>query len=177
MARNICVIDGCDSFVKAHGWCNKHYIAFRRYGDPLARKQDQWPWPGNLLRRLRFEPNGCIEFTGSRNQQGYGKLGTAKGCPDRCAHRAAYILVRGPIPDGLELDHTCENPPCVNPAHLDPVTVQEHARRGVARRTHCKKGHELTPGNTFHRPEGGRRCRICRNEKDRRRRASRKAAK
>jgi hypothetical protein len=76
------------------------------------------------------------------------------------AYRVAYILLVGPIPEGLQLDHLCRVPPCVNPAHLEPVTQQENIRRQCAAITHCPKMHEYTPENTaFY--DGKRRCREC----------------
>ena len=83
------------------------------------------------------------------------------------AHRFSYELLVGPIPEGMELDHLCRSPACVNPARLEPVTHQENCRRGEAgrhkcRRIHCKWGHEFTPENTYVDPRGDRHCRICR---------------
>lgn len=49
----------------------------------------------------------------------------------RFAHQVFYELHVGPIPRGLELDHLCQNPSCVNPAHLEPVTHAENVRRGA----------------------------------------------
>lgn len=46
------------------------------------------------------------------------------------AHRAVYDEIVGPIPYGLTLDHLCANPPCVNPAHMEPVTPGENRKRG-----------------------------------------------
>ncbi|WP_369010576.1 HNH endonuclease signature motif containing protein, partial [Bacillus cereus] len=47
------------------------------------------------------------------------------------AHRYVYENLSGPIPEGMELDHLCRNPPCVNPDHLDPVTHEENMRRAA----------------------------------------------
>lgn len=58
--------------------------------------------------------DGCWEWTGFRNDSGYGIYGK----PAKRAHRIAYELAKGPIPDGLEICHRCDNPPCCNPAHL-----------------------------------------------------------
>lgn len=72
-------------------------------------------------------PNGCWLWTGTK-ARGYGQMiiagKTAK------AYRVVYELVIGPVPEGLVLDHLCRNPPCVNPAHMEPVTQAENVRRG-----------------------------------------------
>jgi hypothetical protein len=81
------------------------------------------------------------------------------------AHRLSYEHHVGPIPDGLQIDHTCRNRKCVNPEHLEPVTNaenttrQDHAER---RKTHCPKGHPYDEANTYVDPSGARRCRACR---------------
>lgn len=56
-------------------------------------------------------------------------------------YRVMYENMVGPIPDGLELDHLCEVPQCINPAHLEPVTHQENILRHYRRQTHCRNGH------------------------------------
>ncbi len=77
------------------------------------------------------------------------------------AYRVAYILLVGPIPEGLHLDHLCRVTSCVNPAHLEPVTQQENNRRAFEAITHCPQDHEYTPENTGRYRNGGRYCRIC----------------
>lgn len=94
--------------------------------------------------KVEPEPNsGCWIWVGGR-QEGYGR--TWDGTRRQLAHRFSYELERGPIPDGLQLDHLCRNPWCVNPWHLDPVTNRENARRGRTgwvnrEKTHCARGH------------------------------------
>lgn len=85
------------------------------------------------------------------------------------AHRVAYELTRGPIPAGMEIDHLCRVRSCVNPDHLEAVTRGENLRRGRGKtgaQTHCKRGHELTPENTYRyvnrRGYVCRHCRQCR---------------
>jgi hypothetical protein len=63
---------------------------------------------------------GCWEWKGAKDGDGYGHLGVAGSVVG--AHRYAYELLVGPIPEGLHLDHLCRNRPCVNPDHLEPVT-------------------------------------------------------
>ena len=90
----------------------------------------------------------CWLWTAGVNASGYGKFGREPTGPE-LAHRVAYELLVGPIPDGLVLDHLCRVRICVNPAHLEPVTSGENTRRACRGRTHCKRGHEFTPENTY----------------------------
>lgn len=160
MANRTCSLPGCEDPHEARGWCTKHYQRWKTHGDPLGGAR-RLPWPENLLRRLRFcsptsMPTGCIEWTGSTDVHGYGGINSPGS---HRAHRAAYELVVGPIPPDHELDHLCENPSCVNPGHLDPVTKEEHARRSRMRHTHCRRGHPRTPENTILSSSGRRWCR------------------
>lgn len=74
---------------------------------------------------------GCWVWNGTKTHDGYGVTRVTKG--SRRVHRLMWERYNGPIPVGLELDHTCENPPCLNPAHLDAVTRAEHIRRTMQR--------------------------------------------
>lgn len=123
--------------------------------------------------------NGCIEWTAGTNGVGYGiiHLGRDGGFKKVYAHRWHYEYMKGPIPEGLHLDHLCRNTLCVNPEHLEPVTVRENLIRGVgfsgvnARKTHCIRGHELTGDNLYVYPNGGRYCRACERHRDREKRS------
>lgn len=84
------------------------------------------------------------------------------------AYRYAYEQMIGEIPPGLELDHLCRNPACVNPYHLDPVPRLVNLERGLHKGpnsdlTHCQNGHEFNEQNTYVYPSGRRRCRLCNN--------------
>jgi hypothetical protein len=91
-------------------------------------------------------------------------------------HRFAWELLRGPIPEGLQIDHLCRNPPCCNPAHMEVVTGRVNLLRSTgvsainAAKTHCDNEHEFTPENTQIARRGAkgrspesRVCRRCRS--------------
>lgn len=80
-----------------------------------------------------IEATGCWEWTRYRDPNGYGRAYNPERKRIEWAHRLSYAAVKGPIPAGHELDHICSNPPCMNPAHLDAVTRQEHVRRTMER--------------------------------------------
>lgn len=115
--------------------------------------------------------NGCWEWRLSR-WRGYGQIGVPtgrSGSRTRQAHRVAYELFIGPIPEELTLDHLCRNKGCVNPEHLEPVTIGENVRRAldIPRRnpqrdkTHCPAGHSYSGDNLRITKDGRRRCRKC----------------
>ena len=135
-----------------------------------------------LLDRIRskfvIDDSGCWIWIAAHDRGGYGH-----SCMDGkriMAHRLTYKLLAGTIPEGLELDHLCRIPPCVNPAHLEPVTPQENNRRSIPYRmiiTHCKRGHEYTTENTcvsYWHGRKRRRCRTCKNKQLRENRKSRR---
>jgi len=117
-----------------------------------------------------LDGNGCWEWVGSICPRGYGSW-RAHG--EQRAHRAVYRMLRGPIPEGLTLDHLCRNRSCVNPDHLEAVTNKVNILRGEgvcakhARQTHCNRGHPLDEMNTIVDKRGRRRCHICNNNSSR----------
>lgn len=75
----------------------------------------------------------CWEWQAARKGPGYGTFRKTKGGPPFNAHRVAYELANGPIPPGLHVCHRCDNPPCVNPAHLFVGTARDNVRDRVAK--------------------------------------------
>jgi hypothetical protein len=120
----------------------------------------------------------CWPWQGARLPKGYGHFGWRGRT--QYAHRFAYTLAHGVIPDGLVIDHLCRNPSCVNPAHLEAVTTRENVLRGVgfcavnAVKTHCAHGHPYSDDNTRRRGTW-RDCRACHTIQERERRHRRAA--
>jgi hypothetical protein len=128
--------------------------------------------PAKLSERIKLQPcvnrpvkDDCWMWTGGHNSAGYGQL-MWNGRRDRMAHKVVYSLFFGEVPEGLEVDHLCLVPACVNPNHLEAVTRLENLRRshttghGNGTRTHCRRGHEFTDANTY-AWRGKRLCREC----------------
>lgn len=119
--------------------------------------------------QLRTEENiffctvtGCWLWTGSLTSSGYGP------------HRRVFTRLVGPIPDGFELDHSCQTRCCINPAHLKVVTLKENRALVAIRRTHCVQGHVFDLNNTRVRANGKRDCRLCARYLERRRRRAKR---
>lgn len=83
--------------------------------------------------KVSFRPDGCWEWTGHRDDKGYGTTWEVGAAAFRStkAHRMAYRLIFSNIPDGLELDHLCRHRECVNPWHLEPISHLGNMRRGA----------------------------------------------
>jgi hypothetical protein len=131
----------------------------------------QWAHPKLRDRFMNYVAvkagGGCWIWTGYTNRAGYGRF-WANG-KVRQAHMVSYFIHRGLFDAGLELDHICRVKCCVNPDHLEPVTHKENTLRGegacakFARRTHCKRGHELSGDNIRKNSKDGHRgrCMAC----------------
>lgn len=117
--------------------------------------------------KKRWEQHPCWEWTRAKSN-GYGYIKLRGAMRSSLAHRVAFEAFRGPIPDGLQLDHLCRNRGCVNPWHLEPVDCRENLLRGNttqaainARKTHCPAGHPYDQANTYVKKDGARMCREC----------------
>lgn len=82
-------------------------------------------------RRTVATVNGCLEWTGRKTAKGYGQVVVARR--DVRAHRFAYALVNGPVPAGMMVLHSCDNPSCVNPDHLRVGTAKDNWRNAIER--------------------------------------------
>lgn len=144
-----------------------------------------------LIDQTREQPDGCAYFVGNK-AKGYGKIQTPDGF-STMAHRFAYEVAVGPVPEGMTLDHTCHSEAvkrgeceggddcphrsCVNVEHLEVVTQAEQNRRRVwKKKTACNHGHDLTGANLGVNKRGVRYCKRCAVEAQRRLRARKAAA-
>lgn len=130
----ICAFAGCEERATGRGWCplvraTSAGGVFRAPEERFWSKVDKdGPTP-----ILCPELGPCWIWTASLNK-GYGQAAWGTPSKMRQAYKVAYELLVGPVPEGLDLDHLCETKPCVNPAHLEPVTHAENVRRAVERR-------------------------------------------
>lgn len=123
-------------------------------------------------------PAACWLWTAVLINSGYGRF-TWKG-KEHLAHRVAYEIMRGPIPEGLTIDHLCRVRKCINPFHMEPVTKRENTLRGKAPSaqyavaTHCIQGHPFSTENTYSFTKSSGRprrvCRACKRDRARTRR-------
>ena len=94
-----------------------------------------------------FNNEPCWDWTGAIEKIGRYAQFSINGCKYK-GHRLSFSWFREPIPEGLVLDHLCRRRHCVNPNHLEIVTIGETIPVKLAERTHCKEMHEFTPENT-----------------------------
>ena len=198
--QSICKIEGCGkpTLIVSRQLCSTHYEKWKRYGDPLkgrqlsenggrlprptcddpASQEPYWRWARmRFAEKIERDAAGCWNWKGGFfSGKPYGQFSAVRNWR---AHRFAYAALRGPIPDGMVLDHLCRNPACVNPSHLEPVTDAVNILRGEgahaknARKTHCHRGHEFTPENTRMTAGGGRYCLACKRIETAKSRANR----
>lgn len=119
-----------------------------------------------LRLNIAVDERGCWLWQGYVDRKGYGIV--RWDGKSRKAHRVTYESLIGPIGDGLQIDHLCRVRNCVNPAHLEAVTMLENIARSIpgnTLKTHCPKGHEYTPENTYTSKVGKRHCRACSAER------------
>ena len=176
--QSLCLIHDCGSYVAGRGLCRKHYMRWRTHGDPLKTLRPRFrPGPPDERFWNYVDKSGppfrdmgnCWLWMGGKDRNGYGTFGTGdrRNRKTHPAHRFSFELVNPPIPAGMQIDHLCRVPNCVNPNHLEVVTPRENTMRGLsplafnATKTHCPKGHPYDESNTCIRRSGRRGCRAC----------------
>lgn len=135
--RKTCSIKNCLKHARGHGMCSAHYTRWRRTGDPQPqlRVLHQTPdvteyFDARVVKGP--ESSDCWVWTVGIHTDGYGRA-SIKG-QQWLAHRLSYELHVGLIPEGMVLDHTCMNRPCVNPEHLQVLTARANTQLGSLRR-------------------------------------------
>ncbi len=117
------------------------------------------------LERVVVCPSSCWIWTDVLDKDGYGIVQHTVNYVKQHirAHRMSYEYHVGPIPKGLCLDHLCRTRSCVNPRHLEAVSIRENVKRGGwSLKTHCPKGHPYDEENTYLSPgKNHRQCIAC----------------
>ncbi|PKV80891.1 hypothetical protein ATK86_5328 [Nocardia fluminea] len=164
-----CLTDG----KVVRGMCSKHYFQYLH----STSKENRTP-PPRFSRDFsdfvdQTHRNGCWLWLGPTDRKGYGRWSSAKHGERGLAHRISLARVSEPEDPSLFACHHCDNPPCVNPAHLYWGTVQDNTRDMVTRKgvhnkgvhlTHCNRGHELRGTNLrIVGKSETRKCRTCDN--------------
>ena len=160
-----CAIPECRNSAGRDSFCWKHYRNLMRFGTAeIARTATEERFWEKVEKT-----DTCWLWLGALGHFGHGTF-KVEGKTVK-AHRYAYELLIGSIPDGLVLDHVCQIPPCVNPDHLEPVTQRENVQRGStppannARKELCLNGHVFSTENTRFDPKTKHRiCRTCARE-------------
>jgi len=119
---------------------------------------------GRFLKKVQVLENDCWQWQGGKNTKNYGRFTYDDKLQP--AHRFSYLYFYNEIDKTLTIDHLCKNHSCVNPLHLEQVTLKENILRGNgvsvvnSKKTHCPKGHELY-GDNLYVWKNERRCKEC----------------
>lgn len=165
-ATRICSAAHCDRSLDAkgaRGMCAMHYHRALVAGRLESHPRQTAEFDSHEARFFaKVDVSGvCWEWTAATNTRGYGVFGRGgRSAGNAYAHRWAWEFLVGPIPDGLTVDHLCRNTVCVNPDHLELVTLAENVRRANPKRETCERGHSLELA--YVRENGNRMCRRCR---------------
>lgn len=137
-----CSIDECEKPTRARGWCNAHWIRWKRHGDTnICLTNHHLPLIERFWMKVE-KGSDCWNWAGALDTLGYGQFaGSVNGEKGRSmAHRFAYEILVGLIPEGLEVDHRCSNRKCVNPAHLRLATRKQNMEHLVGGRATSATG-------------------------------------
>lgn len=138
--KEICSIEGCNRpvYVKLRGWCSPHYQKWRTTGDPLAGSRKYFSSEESFKARIKWVGE-CLIYQGYKCRQGYGRI-SVNG-ESMTAHRYAWEREKGPIPEGLEIDHICHNESCVNVRHLRLATRSQNQANLSGRKIRAVSGY------------------------------------
>lgn len=177
-AVRTCSIEDCEKPSACRTWCWTHYDRWRRHGDPtkLGPRGERGTIVADPVERFWSKvekTEGCWVWVGNTTGRRPGRVGYGSivmGGRSVLAHRWSYEHHVGPIPEGWVIDHLCRETRCVNPDHLEAVTLQENSRRagGTSLPARCGFGHDMADARS--RKDGTRYCGTCANEAQRRRR-------
>ena len=120
------VCSRCERPVLARGLCSRHYHAARR------PRQQSTSVNQRLTEGSTRNEAGCLIWQGAVGKNGYGRISVSNTV--RYVHRVAYETWASPIPAGLTIDHLCRVRMCIDPTHLEPVTLAENTRRELQAR-------------------------------------------
>lgn len=133
--KRLCSMGDCGKPHLAKGLCAMHYGRRRRGSAMDAPAEERFSAPEEAFeaRTMPVTETSCQLWFGAITKQGYGKISIDGR--SKLAHRYAWEESRGPIPDGMFVDHMCHTPPCVNPDHLRLATNSQNLqnRSGAAR--------------------------------------------
>lgn len=136
---HLCAVKECGARSRAGGYCNPHYQRWYKYGDPLAGGGVRYAAPEEAFEARTKWVEDCLMWTGMKDIHGYGKIKVNKRVVN--AHRFAWEQAYGPIPEGMEIDHMCWEPACVNTRHLRLATIAENgANRSGPQRNNQASG-------------------------------------
>jgi hypothetical protein len=128
-----CSIEGCDRKFVARGLCGAHYMEKRRGSDDFELVRPRGSLHERFLAKIK-KTDCCWEWIGPKRPNGYGQIQEGGvGSRNISAHRLSYEMHKGPIPDGLVVMHSCDNPSCVNPDHLSVGTYRENTADMIAK--------------------------------------------